>query len=113
VTRRPFKMAPPLRCPALRKRTPEQQALLAEHTRTGETYEAHGPVAGGCGHAHIAPGYAARCVSDARPTVRRRGKPAPFLDRGPAIEGPLYRGSTFELVVVLAVLAWVVWTVWF
>ena len=106
----------PCRPRALRPRTPEEQRVIAAALRSGERYAAVGPVAGTCGHRHLTPRSAARCVSDARPTVARYRKPGVGEWSAPAPgelagrgESAFGRGLVFVVCALSLMAAWQVW----
>jgi hypothetical protein len=107
VSRR--KPRPPLRCPALRVRTPEEAALVAAAVKRREVWVAYGPVAGACGHRHLSPLDASRCVTPARPTLGRYPKARVWRDAPPGTPAPSRSGWVNGVIVftfMIVALAW-------
>jgi hypothetical protein len=101
---------PPLRCPALRVRTPVEAALVAAAAKSREVWVAFGPVAGACGHRHLSPLDASRCVTPARPSLGRYPKARVWRTAPPSTPGTPRRGSWVNGVIVftfvIVALAW-------
>jgi hypothetical protein len=103
VVRLPDHRAPAPR--SLHRRTPVEQRAVEDALRSGSVWMAFGPVAGVCGHEHLSPGSAARCVEPARPQVGRHYQ-GTRCGAAPAVKFtvPPRRATVGDLIEAVAVL---------
>lgn len=99
---------------SLHVRTPEEQAAVKAALDSGYAWSAWGPIAGTCGHAHLTPQSAARCLEPARPKFARRtiGNPGGGFPPVRYVAPPRRRtwGDLLEAAAPLAVLVFFIWS---